>query len=205
MINTLLPPNATKLELAAEAAMAIATAQPVDIAKLWSADDCPLSLLPYLAWALSVDTWNTDWPEHVKRRVVASAVYVHRYKGTPAGIKAALNALDLGITISEWFEHGGEPYTFKADVMVTTRGLTDREFQDIIDVVASTKNSRSHLSRLRVYLATAADTSMASATISGERIDVQPWVATVPVTRPTYQFAATVQLAETITTGENLV
>jgi len=205
MFKTLLPPNSTTLELATEASMAIAFDHDVAIDHLWSADDCPIELLPYLAWALSVDTWSTDWPEHVKRQVVASAVYVHRFKGTPAGIKAALNALDLGVTISEWFDHGGDPYTFKADVMVSTRGLTDREFQDIIDVIASTKNARSHLSQLRVYLTAAADTFLSSAAVTGERIDVQPWVAPVPVSRPVYQFAAAVQLAETITTGENLV
>lgn len=205
MFKTLLPPNATLLELATEASMAIAFDHDLDIDKLWSAEDCPIDLLPYLAWALSVDTWNADWPEHVKRQVVASSVYVHRFKGTPAGIKAALNALDLGVTISEWFDHGGDPYTFKADVMVTTRGLTDREFQDIINVIAATKNARSHLSQLRVYLTTAADTVLASATVTGERIDVLPWTATVPASRPAYQFAAAVQLAETITTGENLV
>ena len=205
MIKTLLPPNSTALELAIESSMAIAFDHAVAIDHLWSADDCPIELLPYLAWALSVDTWNTDWPEHVKRQVVASAVYVHRFKGTPAGIKAALKALDLGVTISEWFDHGGDPYTFKADVMVTTRGLTDREFQDIIDVIAATKNARSHLSQLRVYLSTAADTFLASASVTGERIDIQPWVSTVPISLPAHQFAAAVQLAETITTVENLV
>ena len=205
MVKTLLPPNATLLELATEASMAIAFDHDIDIDLLWSAEKCPIELLPYLAWALSVDTWNADWPEHVKRQVVASSVYVHRFKGTPAGIKAALNALDLGVTISEWFEHGGEPFTFSADVTVTTRGLTDREFQDIIDVIATTKNARSHLSQLRIYLTTRADTFLASAAVMGERIDIQPWVATVPVSVPAYQIAAAVHLAETITTGENLV
>lgn len=205
MFKTLLPPNSTTLELATEASMAIAFDHDVAIDHLWSADDCPIELLPYLAWALSVDTWNTDWPEHVKRQVVASAVYVHRFKGTPAGIKAALKALDLGVTISEWFDHGGDPYTFKADVMVTTRGLTDREFQDIIDVIASTKNARSHLSQLRVYLTTKAQRRFAAASVIGERIDVQPWTATVPVAQPVQHFAVTTHIAETITTGENLV
>lgn len=205
MFKTLLPPNSTELELALEASMAKAFDHPVNIDKLWSAQDCPIELLPYLAWALSVDTWNSDWPEHVKRQVVASSVYVHKFKGTAAALKAALKALDLGVSISEWFEHGGQPYTFKADVMLTTRGLTEREFQDIIDVIAATKNARSHLSQLRVYLTTHAETFLASAAVTGERIDVQPWVATVPISRPAYQFAATVQLAETITTGESLV
>ena len=152
MFKTLLPPNSTKLELALEASMAKAFDHPVNIDKLWSAQDCPIELLPYLAWALSVDTWNSDWPEHVKRQVVASSIYVHKFKGTAAALKAALKALDLGVSISEWFEHGGQPYTFRADVYVSTRGITAREVKNILATIAATKNARSYLERLRVYL-----------------------------------------------------
>jgi len=205
MFRSLLPPNSTPLELAAEASMALAYDLPVDIDTLWSAERCPIELLPYLAWALSVDIWNTNWTEAVRRKVVATAVYVHKHKGTPAGIKAALNALDLGVSISEWFEYGGDPFTFKADVVVTSRGLTEAEFQDIIDVIASTKNARSHLTELRVYLSTAASTVLASATVTGERIDVLPWVATVPTLQPNHRIAAGILIAELVSTGENLV
>ncbi len=152
MTRTLLPPNSTKLELAAEVSMAKAFDLPVQIDKLWSAEECPLELLPYLAWALSVDTWNTAWSEKVKRQVIASAAYVHKFKGTPAGIKAALKALDLGVELSEWFEHGGDPYTFQVDVFVTTRGIDAAELESIRSTIINTKNARSWLSRLRVYL-----------------------------------------------------
>ncbi len=205
MFKTILPSNASKLEIAFDKTSASRFNHNLARNKLWSAEHCPVELLPFLAWALSVDTWEEDWPEHVKRQVVASAVYVHRYKGTPAGIQAALKALDLGVTISEWFEHGGEPYTFKADVMVTTRGLTEQEFQDIADVIAATKNARSHLSQLRVYLTSVGTPFFAAATVIGERIDVYPWVATVPVAHATHHFAVVTHIAETITTGENLV
>lgn len=156
MPKTVLPPNATALEVALDKNNAkrfdVLMAATSESSKTWSATDCPAALLPFLAWALSVDTWNSNWPEKVKRQVISSSVFVHRHKGTRAGLDMALKALDLGVIISEWFEHGGDPYTFKADVMVTTRGLTAQEYQDIIDVIASTKNARSHLSQLRVYL-----------------------------------------------------
>ena len=86
--RSLLPPNATPLERAMEAAMR----QPIDIPirKLWSAADCPVELLPYLAWALGVEEWDSDWPDPVKRSAVADAFRIHREKGTLAGLKRVL-------------------------------------------------------------------------------------------------------------------
>ena len=86
--TSLLPPNATPLELAMEAALR----QPIDIPirKLWSAADCPVDLLPYLAWALGVEEWDSDWPEAVKRTAVTEAFRIHREKGTLAGLKRLL-------------------------------------------------------------------------------------------------------------------
>ena len=86
--RSLLPPNATPLERAMEAALR----QPIDIPirKLWSYADCPLELLPYLAWALGVEDWDSDWPEAVKRAAVRDAFRIHREKGTLAGLKRVL-------------------------------------------------------------------------------------------------------------------
>ena len=86
--RSLLPPNATPLERAMEAAMR----QPIDIPirKLWSAADCPVELLPYLAWALGVEEWDSDWPDPVKRSAVADAFRIHREKGTLAGLKRVM-------------------------------------------------------------------------------------------------------------------
>lgn len=174
MSKSLLPPNATPLEQATETSMALAFDLPVEIDKLWSADTCPAPLLPYLAWALSVDTWDTDWPETVKRQTVASAVYVHRYKGTPAGIKAALNALDLGVTISEWFEHGSEPYTFRADLRLYNRPLSASEITLIHRTIAQTKNARSHLEALRIFISAKSSRSVSVVAKSGVHIIAVP-------------------------------
>ena len=86
---SLLPPNATDLERGME--LASARAPEIPIRKLWSSADCPLALLPYLAWALGVEEWDPDWPEAVKRAAVAGAVAVHREKGTLAGLKRLLD------------------------------------------------------------------------------------------------------------------
>ena len=86
--RSLLPPNRTKLERGMEAA----TDRPVEvpIRRLWSAAACPAALLPYLAWALGVEDWDSDWPAAVKRAAVATAFDIHREKGTLAGLRRLL-------------------------------------------------------------------------------------------------------------------
>lgn len=83
----MLPSNATAYERALVAGM-LASALPAPIADLWDPVRCPLPLLPYLAWAFSVDVWDEGWPEHKKRSTVARAFDLHRLKGTLAGLEA---------------------------------------------------------------------------------------------------------------------
>jgi len=58
------------------------------VASVWSPADCPVHILPYLAWALSVDLWDDTWPETLKREACRRALELHRLKTTLAGIKA---------------------------------------------------------------------------------------------------------------------
>jgi phage tail P2-like protein len=81
-MNSLLPPNASPQEAAIEAATARIADVPVPNASLWTPATCPAALLPWLAWALSVDEWDGTWPEERQRAVIAASVGVHRRKGT---------------------------------------------------------------------------------------------------------------------------
>ena len=91
--RSLLPPNAAPLERAMELALAGRGIE-MPIRRLWSAaageKGCPVALLPYLAWALGVEDWDSDWPEPIKRAAVARAAAIHREKGTLAGLKRLL-------------------------------------------------------------------------------------------------------------------
>lgn len=84
--RAMLPSNATRYERALLGGM-LASALPVPIADLWSADRCPIALLPFLAWAMSVDVWDEAWSETIKRSVVRNALSMHRLKGTLEGIR----------------------------------------------------------------------------------------------------------------------
>ena len=85
---TMLPANATALERALARVAARVLDIPVPIADLWNPDTCPLSFLPHLAAAFSVDFWDEDWDEASKRNVIRAAVRHHRIKGTLAGMEA---------------------------------------------------------------------------------------------------------------------
>lgn len=90
-MTSLLPPNATKTELAIEAATARAGDLPTPLRDLWDPDTCPEALLPFLAWALSVDQWDPSWPVAQKREAIRASVSAHRIKGTPAAVRRALD------------------------------------------------------------------------------------------------------------------
>ncbi len=64
----------------------------------------PVGDLPFLAWALSVDSWDPDWSEGMKRKAVAESIALHRVKGTRASVEAVLQRFDELLTVIEWHE-----------------------------------------------------------------------------------------------------
>ena len=95
--QTLLPPNASELERAAEGAIrARLTAVPIPLASLWRPDTCPAPLLPWLAFALSVDQWSDRWPEAIQRDVIRQSYEIHALKGTVYSLRHALRTAGYG-------------------------------------------------------------------------------------------------------------
>ncbi|MFG8561775.1 phage tail protein I, partial [Pseudomonas aeruginosa] len=62
----LLPRNASELERLAAQALAEIQRVPIPLRTLCNPDTCPTNLLPYLAWAFSVDRWSSTWPESAR-------------------------------------------------------------------------------------------------------------------------------------------
>jgi len=88
----LLPPNASAQEIAlSETTGRLSVA--VEIPKLVNIATCPVALLPWLAWMLSLDEWDDNWIESVKRQLISEAYNIHSRKGTPGAIKKALLAI----------------------------------------------------------------------------------------------------------------
>ncbi|KAB8065723.1 phage tail protein I [Janthinobacterium violaceinigrum] len=71
-----LPPNTTALERTIAVACAELVNVPVPLRELWNADRCPVALLPFLAWACSVDRWDDNWPESIKRGTIKASYFI---------------------------------------------------------------------------------------------------------------------------------
>lgn len=95
-LPTLLPPNAQPIEYDLEQFPARHQDFAAPIRMLWSTDACPAHMLPWLAWAFSVDDWDPDWPEETKRSAVAASIAIHRRKGTIGAVRNALAAFGYG-------------------------------------------------------------------------------------------------------------
>lgn len=109
MFNSLLPPNASLLERAFDKVFDRILQIPVNIRSVWRPEDCPKELLPWLAWAMSVDTWEEEWEtndvfDQLKRDVISESVQTQRHKGTAATIQQVFDTLGVTVDLTEWWE-----------------------------------------------------------------------------------------------------
>lgn len=148
-MNSLLPPSATAGELALEASTARVGDVDVPLRSLWNPQTCPEDLLPWLAWALSIDAWKSYWPIEVKRARIASALAIQRHKGTVQSIRDVIAAFGGAVVMKEWWETTppGVPHTFSLALTLSGQDGQEATAQYVDDVIAEidrTKPVRSH-------------------------------------------------------------
>lgn len=146
-MSSLLPANATTTEKALEATTNRTTDLPVPLRQLWNPDTCPADLLPWLAWAMSVDSWQPYWPEAVKRARIKQAISIQRHKGTAKSVRDTVASFGRSLAIREWWEKSpqGTPHTFELTLsMGSSTPNTAAYQQDIIDEINRVKPVRSH-------------------------------------------------------------
>lgn len=151
---SLLPPNATRLERALEAGAARLGDVSAPIDTLVDPATIAASALPWLAYGLSVDFWDTAWSEAMKRRTVAESIAQHRIKGTRASVEHVLARIDRLATVLEAHEDAPRlaPHTFEVHLpLVTAPGSAGGAraqaaiVDDIIAQVGTVKPLREHL------------------------------------------------------------
>ncbi|MCK3658545.1 phage tail protein [Pasteurellaceae bacterium Pebbles2] len=102
MNKSLLPIGSTPLERKLSHTFAVISDIPVPINLLWQAKHCPVELLPWLAWSVSVDEWDEDWAEEDKRNAILDSIHIHKIKGTVSSIRRVLASAGYGdVTILE--------------------------------------------------------------------------------------------------------
>ena len=150
----LLPPNATKLERALEAGAVRIGDVTAPIDTLVNPATIAASALPWLAYGLSVDFWDTSWSVSVKRRAVSESIAQHKIKGTRASVEHVLARVDALAMVLEAYEDPARlaPHTFEVHLpLVTAVGAAGGEranapiVDDIIAQVTAVKPLREHL------------------------------------------------------------
>ncbi len=175
VVPHLLPPSATELERQLSLTAERATALPVTLRDEWSPARCPAHMLPWLAWAFGVETWDTSWTDAQKRGAIASSLAVKRMKGTIGAVVASIQGLGLDAKVIEWFNQvpPGPPYTFDLVVTAQQDGFDQEQWETLLSVVNHTKNVRSTLDELRLDVQTVATSYHAAAALMGLDITVE--------------------------------
>lgn len=176
MAARLLPANATELERLAAEALAQIERVPVPLRQLWNPDTCPVELLPYLAWAFSVDRWSQSWPESAKRAAIRAAYFIHAHKGTIGALRRVVEPLGYLIEVHEWFEEvpAGVPGTFRLLVGVHDTGITDEMYQELSWLIDDAKPLTRHLVGLAISLDISGMENIGVVLTSGDDLDIYP-------------------------------
>lgn len=183
-----LPESSGAAEKALAQAVRSSLSVDVPINDLWNPDTCPEEVLPWLAWALSVDLWDNNWPADTKRKVIRVSIEVHRRKGTVSAVLKALDAQGFKARLLEWHRQQtpGAPYTFKLFFDVDQAGYSKAQLDALLAWVEDVKSVRSHLDSANPIIISAAPSN----------------VVALPSISPTHEVVpATLETADTIDGG----
>lgn len=150
MMRQLLPPNRTPLQAALADSSAL-NIDPTPLRHTADASRCPAALLPWLAWARSVDGWDEAMAEQPRRELVRQSFAIHKRAGTAGAMRRAMAALGVAVEFKEWQSMpGAAPYTFGLVAWVNDNPanesavLTPQLYDRLKRLVDQTRNERSH-------------------------------------------------------------
>ncbi len=150
-MNSLLPPNASKLERKIAQVGKSAFDLPT-IRVIRDIDAIPSQFLPFIAWQRSVDYWDENWQDSLKRKVIQDSKQQHKLKGTAAAIKRALEPFGYEVKLIEWFqiEPNLTPGTFNLELDLIGKSLSQEVFNEVNRLVSDAKSAARHLGNLTI-------------------------------------------------------
>lgn len=169
-MSDLLPINATAQERALSLTTGRLGAVPVPVGELWDPLTCPVGILPWLAWSLAVEPWDSLWNETQKRQAISESIAVHRVKGTIGALTRALQAIGYDCIVND---QTGTPYVFRVGVDVTNGAAPDTAYLQAEQISLKVKNARSHLLSIDALIKHNVMKTMA-AECDGVLIEVKP-------------------------------
>lgn len=174
--QTLLPSGASRLARQAAEICAAAESINFDYSDLWNAGKCPEALLPFLAWALSVDYWEERWSEAQKRMAIKAAFASHRQKGTIVAPKRIIEPFGFLTELKEWFQTHpqGVAGTFSLTIEVSETGLNEQTYNELVRLINDVKPVSRHLTSLAIAVSPAGTLNFFIGQNAGEIISVYP-------------------------------
>lgn len=197
-MNSLLPKSASVLERRLAEACSDMADLSVPLRDLWNPASCPVSFLPYLAWAFSVDRWDESWEESVKRQIVKDAFYIHQHKGTTSAIRRVVEPFGFLIRIIEWWQTGEAPGTFRLDIGVQDKGITEETYAELERLISDAKPCSRHLIGMSINLQTNGVTVIGAANYLGDEITVYPYINEVILSAGTDYLGSAIHLIDTM-------
>ena len=176
--KSLLPRNLNQLERDLAGALSRISEIEIPISTLWDPDKCPVELLPYLAWALRVDSWQSDWPEARKREVIRQSIDINRTRGTRGAVERVLKAIRGDeVSLTEWFEDKENlpKGTFRVDVISTNTPVDGLELKKLEPSIRQAKNTRSHLAGISITSRIEAPQNLSALSRQGIAMKAGPW------------------------------
>ena len=130
-------------------------------------DDLPEDLLDILAYDFKVDWWDPEYTIEQKRELFKDSFFVHKKLGTVASVEKALSAIYPNVAVQEWFEYGGEPYTFRLSINATDFLVNTEMHKRALSLVGCYKNLRSVMEEIIYKIFTEPATVYTGAVLCG--------------------------------------
>lgn len=198
MNNSLLPPGSKALERGLAQACSGITGLNVPLRGLWNPATCPVSFLPYLAWAFSVDRWDETWSEEIKRQVIKDAFYIHQHKGTISAIRRVVQPFGFLIRVIEWWQNGDPPGTFRLDIGVLDKGITEQSYTELERLISDAKPCSRHMLSMSITLQSQGNLYAGAGCYVGETLTVYPYMPEVIAVGATSWTGATIHTIDTM-------
>ena len=119
-------------------------------------DELDEKVIDMLAWQYHVDFYELADSLEVKRRLVKDSLKWHMKKGTRWAILHALEMLGIEAKYTNWYEFGGEPFTFKIDAAVKPEYYEHSDHEKLIEniyrAVNESKAARSTMVQLNTNI-----------------------------------------------------
>ncbi|WP_324171981.1 phage tail protein I [Sulfurimonas sp.] len=141
---SLLPPNATKELRATDTVLGARIEALKELDLDLNPLTCKKEILPHLAFIYSLDISNLSVDE--QRQYIHNAFEIRTHQGTLYSVKKALKLIFNEATIKEWFNYAGEPYHFKADLILSadvSKIYDEAKFKKTNFLLNLAKNTRS--------------------------------------------------------------